>query len=93
MIRQKAPKVKRAEVRLTALQVKLGQGSLRHSKSLLPSYTTLGSLARVHASFSLLGRKSAAYERVEVDVFAGFSGAPVELPVDPVSSTNGAVSI
>jgi hypothetical protein len=50
-------------------------------------------LGRVHASLSLLGRKSATDESVEVLVFTGFAGGPIELVVKPMGPADEAVSV
>jgi hypothetical protein len=78
-------------VRLTALQTV--KTLLDYLHSLLPPDSSLRTFRRVHASLNLLGSKSTADEGIEIGVFSGFAGAPVELIVDPVGATNWTVSV
>jgi hypothetical protein len=61
--------------------------------ALFPPYATLLPFGRVNASLSLLGSQSSANERIEIGVFTGFSGTPVELTVYPVCATYWTVSV
>jgi hypothetical protein len=61
--------------------------------SLFPADSPVLAFGRVYASLSLLGSKSATDKCVEVFVSSRFTSTPVKLVIDPMGSTNWAISV